>query len=154
MDRSRFCIIPRGNTPWTRRFFDAIVRGCVPVVLSNPVAFPFEAFIDFTSLTIKLPEHWAPNLPAELRAVNESMLALLQRGVHRYRRAFTYDGGHAFDLFLIELAARMHGLSRLQMGKGATPNSATQFWAPGRGPFTLADAVKVGPSWGAGAVPH
>ena len=42
MDHSRFCIIPRGNTPWTRRFFDAAVRGCIPAVLSDPVAFPFE----------------------------------------------------------------------------------------------------------------
>ena len=30
MDNARFCIIPRGNTPWTRRFFDAVVRGCIP----------------------------------------------------------------------------------------------------------------------------
>ena len=37
MDNARFCIIPRGNTPWTRRFFDAVVRGCIPAVLSDPV---------------------------------------------------------------------------------------------------------------------
>ena len=36
LDASRFCIIPRGNTPWTRRFFDAAVRGRIPVVLSDP----------------------------------------------------------------------------------------------------------------------
>jgi len=53
MDNSRFCIIPRGNTPWTRRFFDAAIRGCIPAVLSDPVAFPFEQFIDYTQMTIK-----------------------------------------------------------------------------------------------------
>ena len=53
MDDSRFCIIPRGNTPWTRRFFDAAVRGCIPAVLSDPVAFPFEQFVDFTDSTVK-----------------------------------------------------------------------------------------------------
>ena len=46
MDESRFCIIPRGNTPWTRRFFDAAVRGCIPAVLSDPVSFPFERLLD------------------------------------------------------------------------------------------------------------
>ncbi|KAL3896220.1 MAG: hypothetical protein SGPRY_013319 [Prymnesium sp.] len=54
MDESRFCIIPRGNTPWTRRFFDAAARGCIPVVLSDPVAFPFEQLIDYTRFSINL----------------------------------------------------------------------------------------------------
>jgi hypothetical protein len=53
MDDARFCIIPRGNTPWTRRFFDASVRGCIPAVLSDTVAFPFEQLIDFSQMTLK-----------------------------------------------------------------------------------------------------
>ena len=27
IDSSTFCLLPRGNTPWTQRFFDAVVRG-------------------------------------------------------------------------------------------------------------------------------
>ena len=70
LDDSRFCIIPRGNTPWTRRFFDAAVRGCIPAVLSDPVSFPFERLLDFRAFSLKLPERWAPRLAAELRATS------------------------------------------------------------------------------------
>jgi hypothetical protein len=62
MDNSRFCIIPRGNTPWTRRFFDAVVRGCIPAVLSDPVAFPFERLVDYSLMTIKCGKHAVPSL--------------------------------------------------------------------------------------------
>ena len=74
LDDSRFCIIPRGNTPWTRRFFDAAVRGCIPAVLSDPVSFPFERLLDFRAFSLKLPERWAPQLAAELRATSASPL--------------------------------------------------------------------------------
>ena len=45
--QSTYCFVPRGNTPWTRRLFDAILSDCIPVVLSNPIVFPFEEFRAF-----------------------------------------------------------------------------------------------------------
>lgn len=153
MDDSRFCIIPRGNTPWTRRFFDAVVRGCIPAVLSDPVAFPFERLLDFRSMTLKLPEQWTPRLVSELKAVNASALERLQRGLRAAWPAFVYTAdGCAFDMLLLELAARKHAFFRTW--PSATPNSALHFWSPPHGAFTLPGASKVGPSWGAGAEPH
>ncbi|EER01965.1 hypothetical protein Pmar_PMAR007658, partial [Perkinsus marinus ATCC 50983] len=58
MKDSTFCFIPRGNTPWTRRIFDAIISGCIPVVLSNAIVFPFESLLDWSLFTIKLPESY------------------------------------------------------------------------------------------------
>ena len=153
MDGARFCLIPRGNTPWTRRFFDAAVRGCIPVVLSDPVSFPFEQLIDYSRMTIKLPEQWAPRLAHELRErTNASAMAALQRRLHRAWPAFVYDGGCAFDFLLLELAARKHGY--FARHPPVTPNTPQRFWSPSRGRFELSSAEKVGPSWGAGAVAH
>ena len=152
LDGARFCVIPRGNTPWTRRFFDAAVRGCIPAVLSDPVSFPYEMLLDYSRMTLKLPEEWAPRLASELRQANASALAALQCGLLAHWRAFVYDGGCAFELLLVELAARKHRYFEQQMP--ATANSATSFWSPARGAFELRTAKKVGPSWGAGAVAH
>ena len=108
MDNARFCIIPRGNTPWTRRFFDAVVRGCIPAVLSDPVSFPYERLIDFRDLTIKLPEQWTPHLASELRAVNASAVVALHSNLMRLWPAFVYDserGGCAFEMLLLVLIA-------------------------------------------------
>ena len=34
----------------------AQVRGCIPVVLSDPISFPYEMLLDYTQMTLKLPE--------------------------------------------------------------------------------------------------
>eukprot|EP00966_Prymnesium_polylepis_P086750 2008016-Prymnesium_polylepis.1 len=39
MRRSRFCLCPGGDTPYTKRFFLALLTGCVPVV------FKFDAYV-------------------------------------------------------------------------------------------------------------
>ena len=93
MDHSRYCIIPRGNTPWTRRFFDAAVRGCIPAVLSDPVAFPFEHLLDFRTMTVKLPEQWALRLASELHAINSSAASRLQQALQLYWPAFSLCSG-------------------------------------------------------------
>ena len=139
----------------TRRFFDAVVRGCIPAVLSDPVTFPFERLLDYTRLTVKLPEQWAPKLAAELRSINASSALRLHARLQAQWPAFVYDtasGGCAFDMLLLELAARKLHFFRAR--PAATANSLTHFWSPNRGRFELADARKVGPSWGAGATPH
>ena len=153
MDDSRFCIIPRGNTPWTRRFFDAVVRGCIPAILSDPVCFPFERILDYRSMTLKLPEQWADKLPDELRSVNASELHRLHGALQVMWPAFVYSTrGVAFEMLLLELAARKHNF--YARWPAATLNSVHHFWTPARGTFVLPASKKVGPSWGAGAHPH
>ena len=44
MQRSRFCLCPGGDTPYTKRFFLALLTGCVPVV------FKFEAHAHLASV--------------------------------------------------------------------------------------------------------
>ena len=122
--------------------------------------------------TSRLPEQWAKKLLPELRAVNESAAAALQRALHRAWPAFVYDGGCAFDMFLMELAWRkqpsgvfelvrscsepLYSTSFIRSGAslGGTVNTAHHFWSPTRGRFHLPGSSKVGPSFGAGAQPH
>jgi len=35
---STFCWIPRGDNPTSRRVFDAVAAGCIPVVVSDDIA--------------------------------------------------------------------------------------------------------------------
>lgn len=74
----------------------------------------------------------------------------MQEGLRRHWPAFVYEGGCAFEMLLVELAARKHGY--FSSHPPATRNSATQFWTLGRGGIALDNAEKVGPSWGGGAV--
>lgn len=118
------------------------------------MTFPFERLLDYTRLTIKLPELWTPRIANELRAVNASDARRLHAHLQRLWPAFVYDRqGCAFDMLLLELAARQR--SFYDSWPRATPNTVHHFWSPARGGvFELPDTHKVGPSWGAGAQPH
>ena len=45
--RSIFCLSPAGDTPSSARLFDAIVSGCIPVIVSDELELPFEGIIDY-----------------------------------------------------------------------------------------------------------
>lgn len=50
--RSIFCLSPAGDTPSSARLFDAIVSGCIPVIVSDELELPFEGFIDYRKVWI------------------------------------------------------------------------------------------------------
>lgn len=52
---SRFCLVPRGKSAWSSRFFRVLFAGCVPVLLNDYYEPPFEAFLDVTKWLIKWP---------------------------------------------------------------------------------------------------
>ena len=45
--RSVFCLCPAGDTPSSARLFDAIVSGCIPVVVSDELEVPFEGLLQY-----------------------------------------------------------------------------------------------------------
>merc|ERR1712096_504970 len=55
MGNSRFCFVPRGRAAWSVRFFEALLAGCVPVLLSDHFLPPFSALFDITEFVIKWP---------------------------------------------------------------------------------------------------
>ena len=117
------------SLPWTRRFFDAVVRGCIPGS-SDPVAFPFERLLDFRAMTIKLPEQWAHALAHELRAVDESAHMRLQQqlracGPPLCTRREASAAPHRDD----------GEAQRLLSQRGLARGAPTRFWSPMRGRF-------------------
>ena len=56
----------------------------------------------------RLPEQWAPQLTEELQAINTSSAEILWLALKRIAPAFLYEGGCAFDMFLLELALRLN----------------------------------------------
>ena len=55
MGNARFCLVPRGQSAWTRRAFESFFAGCVPVFLSDHVELPFEHALDYSRMTVKWP---------------------------------------------------------------------------------------------------
>lgn len=59
-----FCFVPRGDTPGSSRLFDAIASGCIPVVVSDDIALPFDAAapkcasdrVQYDRFIVRIPE--------------------------------------------------------------------------------------------------
>jgi len=65
---SRFCLVPRGKSAWSSRFFRVLFAGCVPVLLNDEYEPPFEAFLDIP--------HWLVKWP--MRRVDDGLLEYLR----------------------------------------------------------------------------
>lgn len=56
MSNASFCLVPKGDTPTSRRLFDAIMAGCIPVIVSDGISLPFKDFVDWPSFSVRLDE--------------------------------------------------------------------------------------------------
>jgi hypothetical protein len=54
MRKSIFCLSPAGDTPSSARLFDAIVSGCIPVVVSDELELPFEGILDYRKVNLTI----------------------------------------------------------------------------------------------------
>lgn len=56
MWRSRFVLCPRGRGLNSRRFFETLAAGRIPVLISDSVKLPLEGLIDYSEFTVRVPE--------------------------------------------------------------------------------------------------
>ena len=58
MQSSKFCLVLRGDTTSSKRFFSAVAAGCVPVVISDGLRLPFAdvGIVDYSSFVLFFPE--------------------------------------------------------------------------------------------------
>ncbi|KAM0953946.1 putative xylogalacturonan beta-1,3-xylosyltransferase [Dioscorea sansibarensis] len=91
---SIFCLSPAGDTPSSARLFDAIVSGCIPVVVSDELELPFEGILDyrkialFVSSTDAVQPGWLVNF---LKSVGSKQIKSMQDNLLKYSRHFMYS---------------------------------------------------------------
>ena len=84
MMESTYCWIPRGDNPTSRRIFDAVAAGCIPVVVSDDISryLPFRWAIEWRSMILQVPEAVFNKDP---RGVADAVLALPDKVVNSLR---------------------------------------------------------------------
>ncbi|KAJ7297083.1 hypothetical protein O6H91_Y081400 [Diphasiastrum complanatum] len=89
-----FCLSPAGDTPSSARLFDAIVSGCIPVVVSDELELPFEGFLDYRKVVLFVSSAQAVQrgwLLAYLRSIKSEKISELQREVAMVAKHFEYS---------------------------------------------------------------
>lgn len=110
LHRAFFIICPRGITPWTRRLFDGMFAGTVPVIISDDIQLPFENDLDWSKFTIKISEAEAikPNtLERILRMhISNGSYTNKVKYLHQVRELFDWRKPYIIDAILLQLERR------------------------------------------------
>ncbi|KAK4836436.1 hypothetical protein QYF36_023076 [Acer negundo] len=94
MRRSIFCLNPAGDTPSSARLFDAIVSGCIPVIVSDELELPFEGILDYRKIALFASSSDAVQsgwLLKFLKGVSPAQTREMRRNLGQYSRHFMYS---------------------------------------------------------------
>lgn len=98
MRTAKFCLVLRGDTTSSKRFFSAVAAGCLPVVVSDGLRLPFAAsgMVDYSAFALFFPESVAMT-PKGLRRMLDALRALppstyshMRCALHEARRYLLY----------------------------------------------------------------
>jgi len=89
-----FCPIPRGDSGCTKRFFAAILGGCIPVLVSDALVLPFASTVDYRKAMLRIPEaqFMSPGFSMLdfLRAQTPRQIAAMQHNLECIKSSITY----------------------------------------------------------------
>lgn len=94
MRKSIFCLSPAGDTPSSARLFDAIVSGCIPVIVSDELELPFEGILDYRKIALFVSSSDAMQpgwLLTFLKSISPAQIKEMQRNLVKYSRHFVYS---------------------------------------------------------------
>ncbi|XP_068329351.1 probable arabinosyltransferase ARAD1 [Pyrus communis] len=94
MRKSVFCLSPAGDTPSSARLFDAIVSGCIPVIVSDELELPFEGILDYRKIALFISSSDAVRpgwLVTFLRNISHAQIEEMRQNLAKYSRHFLYS---------------------------------------------------------------
>ncbi|XP_077241532.1 exostosin family protein isoform X2 [Tasmannia lanceolata] len=94
MRKSIFCLSPAGDTPSSARLFDAIVSGCIPVIVSDELEIPFEGIIDYRKIALFVSSNDAVQpgwLITYLKSLSPGRISEMRANLAKYSRHFLYS---------------------------------------------------------------
>ncbi|RDX98188.1 putative arabinosyltransferase ARAD1, partial [Mucuna pruriens] len=94
MRKSLFCLSPAGDTPSSARLFDAIVSGCIPVIISDELELPFEGILDYRKIALFISSNDAVKpgwILKYLKGITPAHIKEMQQNLAKYSRHFLYS---------------------------------------------------------------
>lgn len=90
--RSVFCLCPLGWAPWSPRIVESVIFGCVPVIIADKIALPYSHVINWTKISLSVPEKDVGKLDKILEKVSRTNLTTIQKNLWKedHRRALLY----------------------------------------------------------------
>jgi hypothetical protein len=89
LSSSIFCFVLPGDG-WSGRFEDAILHGCIPVIIQDEVDVSFESLFDVSEFSLRIAQKDMEQIPEILNAVSKEEIQKLQQGVAKMMVRYSY----------------------------------------------------------------
>lgn len=105
---SVFCLAPRGHAVWSPRLVEAILHGCIPVLIADTYWPPLRCFVDWRRFSVRVAEAEAANVAHMLAEVPAARVQAMHAELLRVRHLFAFQlhaeqrTSDAFDVLLLE----------------------------------------------------
>lgn len=107
MMSSKFCLCPEGWHAWNPRPYQAVLLGCIPVLLSEEIELAFEDMIDYSKFMVRVHPQDVSKLKTVLAAVSDYEVEGMRREMEKVWRLFSYSKqGLALHMIMKALAKR------------------------------------------------
>uniref|UniRef100_A0A7R9V264 Exostosin GT47 domain-containing protein n=1 Tax=Chlamydomonas euryale TaxID=1486919 RepID=A0A7R9V264_9CHLO len=90
--RSTFCLVAPGDG-WSSRAEDAVLHGCIPVVVMDRVHAVFESVLNWDLFSVRVAEAEVERLPEILAAIPEDKVKRMQARLSKVWHRFAYASG-------------------------------------------------------------
>ena len=117
LTRSTFCLCPRGWSPWTLRAYQAMMVGCIPVIIADEIELPYENSLDWTKLSVKIAEVNAEKTIDILKRIPKSEIRNKQKAIEKVWKSVAWgnnpkklDPTDAMECVLHELGRKKRAM--------------------------------------------
>ncbi|KAI4381324.1 hypothetical protein MLD38_007404 [Melastoma candidum] len=113
MQRAIFCLCPLGWAPWSPRLVEAVVFGCIPVIIADDIVLPFSDAIPWEDIGVFVAEDDVPYLDTILTSIPMEVILRKQKMLANpyMKRAMQFpkpaQPGDAFHQILNGLARKL-----------------------------------------------
>ncbi|KXZ50759.1 hypothetical protein GPECTOR_15g444 [Gonium pectorale] len=124
LSKSVFCLVPPGDG-WSPRMEDAVLHGCIPVIIMDGVQVVFESILDVPSFSVRIAQKDMANIVDILKAVPADKVKAMQDNLAKVWMRYRYLG-----LKMADVDARAVVDAHRATNGGATrPNPGAAFAA-------------------------
>lgn len=106
MMSSVFCLCPEGWHAWNPRPYQAVLLGCIPVLLSEEIELAYEEVIDYSRFMLRVRPSDVSQLKSILSQVSEEEVEAKRRGLERVWRLFSYGPSGLAPHMILKMLAR------------------------------------------------
>jgi len=103
VSKSKFTLCPKGSGLSSYRFFESMFLGSVPVLIADQVILPYNDFLDYDKMIIRIPESKVNNFEYINNKILDSDYSQMKKNIIENIKYFRLDGIQEFVYNKIKL---------------------------------------------------